>query len=128
MLPGTVIAAAISYLVMLLAYFQPKRRYLHIPVMICVIVFDVCMPFYLYTHRDWWKRLIEQHEILSILVWFHLFLLIAMYTLEVMQIQTARKLLKGDADARVEHRGQGKAMLLVRGLVILSGAALVESS
>jgi hypothetical protein len=127
MFPGTVIAAAISYLVMLAAYFQPHRRYFHIPVMISVIVFDVGMPFYLYTHRNWWKRLIDQHEILSILVWFHFFLLIAMYALEVVQILTARRMLKGDAGARADHRGQGKAMLLVRGLVILSGATLVES-
>lgn len=126
MFPITVIAATLSYLVMLLAYFHPKRRYFHIPVMIAVIVFDVGMPFYLYMNRDWWKRLIEQHEILSILVWFHFFLLIAMYALEVVQIQTARKMLKGDAAARADHRSQGKAMLLVRGLVILSGATLVE--
>lgn len=128
MFPITVIAAALSYLVMLLAYLHPQRRYFHIPVMIAVIVFDVCMPFYLYMNRDWWRRLIEQHEILSLLVWFHFFLLVAMYTLEVVQIQTARKMLKGDQTARADHRSQGKAMLLVRGLVILSGAALVESN
>lgn len=128
MFPITVIAAVLSYLVMLLAYLHPQRRYFHIPVMIAVIVFDVCMPFYLYMNRDWWRRLIEQHEILSILVWFHFFLLIAMYALEVVQIQTARKMLKGDQTARTDHRSQGKAMLLVRGLVILSGAALVESN
>jgi hypothetical protein len=126
MLPGTVIAASLTYLLMLAAYFLPRRRYFHIPAMIAIILFDVGMPFYLYMHRDWWHRLIEQQNILSSLVWMHFLLLATMYTLDAAQIYTARKLLKGDPEAREEHRSQGKALLIVRGLVILTGAALAS--
>ena len=125
-MPATVIAAVLSYLLMLAAFLRPHQRRFHIPAMIAVILFDLGMPFYLYTHRDWWRRLIEHQEILSILVWMHFFLLIVMYALDAAQVYSARKLLRGDPEARGDHRAQGKALLLVRGLVILTGAALVE--
>lgn len=124
MLPATVLAASLSYLLMLAAYFLPRRRLLHIPAMVSVILFDVGMPFYLYTHRNWWHRLIEQQDILSFLVWMHFGLIITMYSLYVAQIYTARKLLKGDPDARGVHHSQGKAILVARGLVIVTGAIL----
>jgi len=119
-------AACLSYLVMLAAYFLPRRRFFHIPAMAAVIVFDVCMPFYLYTHRDWWTQLIEHQEILSFLVWMHFGLLAVMYALEAVQVVTARKILKGDASARRDHRAQGRALLAVRALVILTGGLLAS--
>jgi hypothetical protein len=124
MLPATVLAASLSYLLMLAAYFLPRHRFFHIPAMVSVILFDVGMPFYLYTHRNWWHRLIEQQDIVSFLVWMHFGLLITMYSLYVAQIYAAGKLLKGDPDARAVHRSQGQAILVARGLVIVTGAIL----
>lgn len=118
--------ACLTYLIMLVAFFMPRRRYFHILVMVSVIIFDVCMPFYLYTHRDWWKQLIEHQDILSFLVWMHFGVLAVMYALEYLQFKTARKMLRGDAEARADHRAQGKAMLAVRALVILSGGLLTS--
>lgn len=126
MLLITSLAAFFSYLLMLAAYFLPRHRFFHIPVMIAVMVFDVAMPIYLYLHRDWWHRLIEQQDIFSSLVWMHFILLIAMYALDAAQIHTARKILQGEPGARDEHKTQGKTLLIVRGLVILSGAILAN--
>jgi hypothetical protein len=120
------LAALFSYLLMLAAYFLPRRRFFHIPVMLAIMVFDVALPVFLYLHRHWWHRLIEQQEIFSSLVWMHLILLIAMYALDAAQIHTARKMLKGDPAARADHHTQAKALLVVRGLLILSGAILAN--
>ncbi len=120
------IAASLSYALMLAAYHLPHRRYIHVPVMASVILFDVGMPFYLYTHRNWWHRLVEQQELLSFLVWMHLGLLITLYALYAAQIHTATRLLKGNNTIRGDHRTQGKALLLVRGLAILTGAILAN--
>jgi len=126
MLLITILAALSSYLLMLVAYFLPRKRFFHIPVMIAVMVFDVSLPIYLYLHRDWWHRLVEQQEIFSSLVWMHFILLIAMYLLDAAQVHTARRILKGDLTAREDHHTQGKALLIVRGLVVLSGAILAN--
>lgn len=120
------LAALFSYLLMLAAYFLPRQRFFHIPAMIAVMVFDVSLPAYLYLHRHWWHRLIEQREIFSSLVWMHLILLIAMYALDAAQIHSARKMLKGNLAARSDHHTQGKALLVVRGLLIVSGAILAN--
>ena len=120
------LTALLSYLVMLAAYFMPQRRYFHIPVMVAIMALDVSLPVYLYLHRNWWHRLVEQQELFSSLVWMHFILLIGMYTLDAIQIHTARKILGGDATARIDHHSHGKALLIVRGLVILSGAILAN--
>ena len=125
-MPVTIIAAAISYLVMLAAFFLHRQRWLHVPAMLAMIVFDIAMPFYLYTHRNWYHRLIEQGDITSFLVWMHLGLLVGMYVLEAMQILTARKILKGESAARADHNAQGKMLLFARGLVIFTGAILAD--
>ena len=119
-------AALISYLLMLAAYFLHRFRWFHIPAMLSIIAFDVGMPFYLYTHRNWYHRLIEQEDLFSFLVWMHFGLLVGMYVLEAMQIITARKIMQGNAAARIDHRAQGKMLLLARGLVIVTGAILAE--
>ncbi len=113
-----------TYLLMLAAYFLPRHRLFHVPVMIAIMGFDVALPIYLYLHRNWWHRLIEQQDIFSSLVWMHFILFIAMYALDAAQIHTARKILNGDLSAREDHHTQGKTLLIVRGLVILSGAIL----
>lgn len=124
----SIIAALVSYLVMLLAYFQPRRRQLHIPVMLAIIVFDLLLPFYLYAHGHWYRRLVDEMEFFSALVWMHFIVLASMYVLDGMQIISARKMLQGELDARAQHRSQGRALLFVRLFVILSGAMLAPWS
>ncbi len=123
-IPVTISAALFSYVLMLAAFFLHRRRWLHVSAMGAIIAFDVAMPIYLYLHRDWWKRLIEQEEITSFLVWMHLGLLIIMFVLDGAQILTARKIIQGEQTARRDHHTQGKALLVVRGLVVLTGAIL----
>lgn len=126
-MPLTVSLAAIfSYLLMLAAYFFPRQRFFHISAMVAVMIFDVVLPIYLYTHRNWWHRLIEQQEIFSSLIWMHFILLFALYALDGAQIFTARKILQGNPSARDDHHTQAKALLIVRGLLILSGAILAN--
>ncbi len=120
------LVATASYLLMLVAYFLRKRRAFHMLVMGATIAFDVSMPFFLVTHRNWWHRLIEQNDILSFLVWMHFGLLITMYALELAQVITARQILKDVPTARATHHSQGRALLVVRGLVILTGGFLAE--
>ena len=124
---GVIWVALASYLLMLLAFRWSARRMLHVPVMVSLILFDLGMPFYLYATRDWYKRLIEQGDITSFGVWMHLGLVVTLYGLHAFQIASVRGVLRGDAEARTEHHGQGKAILVVRGLVILTGAILAEA-
>lgn len=127
MMTGVVWMALASYLLMLLAFHWSARRVLHVPIMVSLILFDLGMPFYLYATRDWYKRLIEHGDITSFGVWMHLGLVVTLYGLYVYQVISARGLLRGDAEARTDHHGQGKAILVVRGLVILTGAILAEA-
>ncbi len=115
-----------TYLLMLAAFYLPRRRYFHIAVIAACLLFDIAMPVYLYTHRHWYHRLVEQNDIFSFLVWMHFGLLITMYALEAAQIATARQILKGAPDARATHHSQGRALLMARGLVIVTGGFLAE--
>ncbi len=124
LIPGTFIVAGLSYLLMLAGYFLHRIRYFHIPAMISVMLFDLALPFYLYSHRHWWHRLIDKGEIFSSLVWMHVGILLMMYALYGAQIFTAMKIMKGDTDARASHRAQGKVMLVVRLFAILTGILL----
>ena len=118
--------SALTYLLMLAAYFLPRIRYFHIPVMVSCILFDLGMPIYLYTHRHWYHRLIEQGDIFSFLIWMHFGLFITVYVLYGAQINSALKIFKGDPEARTAHHAQGKALLLARALVIITGAILAN--
>lgn len=120
----TFVAVSLTYLLMLAAYFMPHRRSFHVPAMLSVLLFDLSLPFYLYQHRHWWHRLIEQQEIFSSLVWMHAGILLIMYGLYGAQIYTAVKLAKGDTEARAAHRAQGKVLLIIRLFVILTGMLL----
>lgn len=124
---GTVIAATAVYLLMLAAFFSARQRRFHVPVMIGAMVFDIGMPFYLYLTKDWYRRLITEGELTSFLLWTHLLLVLTLYMLYVMQIQSARHILRGELSVRTDHRAQGKAVLLVRALVIVTGALMVET-
>lgn len=123
---GTVIAATVIYLLMLAAFFSARQRRFHVPVMIGAMVFDFIMPFYLYLTKDWYRRLVTEGELTSFLLWTHLLLVLTLYMLYVMQIQSARCILCGELNLRTDHRAQGKAVLLVRAFVILTGALLVK--
>ena len=124
---GVVWMAFASYLLMLIAFRWSAQRVLHVSVMVSLMLFDLGMPFYLYATRDWYKRLIVQGDISSFGVWMHVGLLLTLYALYVFQIMSVRGVLRGDAEARTNHHGQAKAILVVRGLVILTGAILAES-
>jgi undecaprenyl pyrophosphate phosphatase UppP len=120
------IFASLTYVLMLAAYFLPHRRFFHMPVMSSIILFDIGLPIYLYLHRDWWHRLIDQQEFMSSLVWMHFGLIVSLYWLYWAQINTVKKMITGNSDARNNHRSQGTALLLVRGLMILTGAFLAN--
>ncbi|WP_455206367.1 hypothetical protein [Kaarinaea lacus] len=126
MLADTVIAASVTYLIMVAAIYWHRMRPFHVSVMVLVMIFDLLMPFYLYANRDWKTRLIDHGDILSFLLWTHFGLLIALFVLYAIQIVAGRKLLTGDVEARTEHKDVAKGILLVRGLVIVSGALLVQ--
>ncbi len=126
MIATTVLVVAGTYLLMIAAFYLARFRWFHIPVMISIVLFDLSMPFYLYATGDWYRRLIEHEEIFSFLIWMHVGLVITLYALYFLQVVTARKIIKGDVEGRADHRGQAKAILLVRGLVLLTAALLVE--
>ena len=126
MLTGAVLFALATLFLMAAAAYAHRRRGLHVAVMALVMVADLLMPFYLYLTRDWYGRLIEEGDIWSFLVWTHLGLLIALYVLYALQLGAGRRLWRGETAARAEHRAQAKGILLVRTLVVLSGALLAE--
>jgi len=130
MLAGTVIAALVSYLLMVAAFYWHRVRGFHIPVMVGCLLFDLGMPVYLVLNRDWQTRLIEHGDILSFGVWMHFGLIIALFVLYAVQVQTALQILRpkpGEEEvSRSAHRAQAKGILLVRALVIATGAVLAE--
>jgi hypothetical protein len=126
MLAETVIAAMVTYVVMVAAVYWHRIRRFHVTVMVAMMLFDLAMPFYLYANRDWKTRLIDDGDILSFLVWSHFGLLIALFVLYFIQALAGRKLLAGDQSAWAEHKNVAKGILLVRALVIISGALLVQ--
>lgn len=129
MLAGTVLFSATTYLAMWVGYLIALRhRRLHIWIMAAVIACDIGMPFYLYATRDWYGRLIKHLEIMTFAIWMHFFFLITLYVLYGLQVHAGMRLLKDATagEARVEHRGQAKALLVVKALVVISGALLVE--
>lgn len=123
---GTVWFVLASYLLMLAAYRYSRFRWFHVAVMGTIAVVDVMFPFYLYLTHDWYKRLIVHQEIFSFLIWMHLGLVMTLYVLYFLQVQTARRIFAGNNEVRSEHRSQANAILLVRGLVIISALMLVD--
>lgn len=132
---GPIIFAALTYVLMLVAFKWHRLRRFHVSVMAFVIVFDVGMPFYLVSTRDWTTRLIENGDILSFGVWMHFGLLVTLYVLYAIQVQTAVKILRASRSAvdvaqleqvHREHHAQGVGILLARALVIVTGAILAE--
>lgn len=126
MISGSLLFVVGSYAVMVWAFLWSKKRAFHMPVMMTIIVIDVFFPVYLVLTKDWYRRLIEQEEILSFMIWMHFMLVLVLYALYFLQIQSVRKMLRGDEIARAEHGNQGKGILIARGLVILSASMLIE--
>jgi len=124
-MPLSVVLVLISFAVMAVAWGVRKRHPLHIGMMSAVMVFDLFFPIWLYMTHEWVKRLIEQGELFSFLIWAHLFLDLTLYALYVMQIQAGKQILAGNLEGRHNHRVQSKGILVVRTLVFITGAMLI---
>jgi len=132
---GPFILASLTYLLMLVAFKWHRLRRFHVSVMVFIICFDVSMPFYLVSTRDWTTRLIHDGDILSFGVWMHFGLIVTLYVLYVIQVQTALKMLRASTQTvdetvleaiHKEHRAQGVGILLARALVIVTGGILAD--
>ena len=132
---GPFFAASMTFLLMLAAMYWHRLRRFHISVMVSVMLFDIAMPFYLVSTRDWKTRLLDDGDILSFGVWMHFGLIITLYVLYAIQVQTALKILRSGKQAmdeqvleatHREHRAQGMGILLARALVITTGAMLAD--
>jgi len=121
----TILLVLCSFLVMGLAYYLRKSPRWHIPLMTSVMVFDALFPVFLYLTHDWKKRLIDDGELFSFLIWTHLFLILTLYSLYVLQALAGRQLRRGDEDGREGHRVQSRGIIAVRICVFLTGALLI---
>jgi len=124
----SVVLVLISFLVLLAAYYLRRRHRWHIALMSCVMLFDVLFPVWLYLTHDWKKRLIDDGELFSFLVWTHLFLILTLYSLYVLQGLAGRQLLAGNGEAREGHRVQSRGIFIIRVFVFLTGALLIAPS
>ena len=112
---------------MAIGYFCSRYRRIHIFIMLSVLCIDVWMPFYLYQTGDWYKRLLVQEEIFSFLIWMHFGLILCLYLLFAVQIHTAFQMIRHKKnDVREMHRQQGRAALLVKFLIVLTGIILIK--
>lgn len=132
---GPFFAASLTLLLMLAAMYWHRLRRFHVSVMVSVMLFDMAMPFYLVSTRDWKTRLLDDGDILSFGVWMHFGLIVTLYVLYVIQVQTALKILRSGRNAvdvdeletvHRDHRAQGIGILLARTLVIVTGAILAD--
>ncbi len=124
-MPLSVMIVLISFVVLAVAWLVKKNHILHITLMSCIMLFDVLFPVWLYMTHDWVKRLIDNGELLSFAIWAHIFLILTLYALYVLQVQAGRQLLSGQRDARPNHRVQSRGIVIVRLFVFLSGALLI---
>ncbi len=118
------LVSSLSMLIMLVAYWWPRPRIWHVSVMGVCMLYDLCIPFYLYGARNWPHILIDKGEILDYLVWMHVFFDILLFVLYVMQIRAGISLWQGSRESRTPHAQQAKMILAVRILVILTGGML----
>jgi hypothetical protein len=123
----TVIYASVTWFVMLAAFLLAGRhRRLHVAVMSTIITLDFLFPFYLYMTKDWGRRLFDEGEILSFMLWTHMLLVITLYVLYAVQIHAGLRLARGEAEPRRDHRMQGIGILVTRAMVVFTGALMVE--
>jgi len=121
----SVVLVLLSFVVMALAYYLRRQHRWHIALMGCVMLFDVIFPVWLYMTHDWKRRLIDNGELFSFLVWTHLFLILTLYSLYVLQVMAGRQLQRGDNSGRESHRVQSRGIAVIRTLVFLTGALLI---
>lgn len=126
-------AAALTYLLMVAAFFLHKIRPLHVAIMGGVMAFDLLVPVYLYTHRDWYGQLVTHEGAADFILWCHWALLMTLYILYLLQAKSGMALAKaGDGSdkkslkLREGHHLQARGVLLVRLCVILSGWAVYD--
>lgn len=124
----TIAISVLTWLIMFAAFHVSRFRKVHMSVMLAVLVYDLAIPIYLFTHRDWYKRLIENEDILTFGVWMHFMVVFLLYVLYVFQILAARKIISNPTDqiVRSDHRQQGIALLATRAFVIFTGALLYD--
>ncbi len=116
-----------THLLMITAYFIHAHRRWHASIMVSIIIIDTGFPFYLYLTHDWWHRLIEKEEIFSFLLWMHFILIITLYMFYAMQVHAALRIIRHhDEEARVDHKSQARGIILLRTLVLMTGALLVD--
>ena len=120
----TVIASCLTYLLMLAAWQFHRPRIWHVTAMSLCLVYDIAVPFYLFYARHWIHLLIDKGEILDFLVWMHVGLDIMLFVVYAMQIRVGVQIWRGERGLRDVHRQQGLVILVVRLLVVLSGALL----
>jgi len=121
----SVILVLSSFLIMVMGFYVRKRHNWHIALMSSVMLFDTMFPLWLYLTHNWKRRLIDEGELLSFLIWTHFFLILTLYSLYVMQIQAGRQLHGGLRSARASHRVQSQGIFTVRVFVFLTGALLI---
>jgi len=124
-MPLSVIIVLISFVVLAFAWLMQKNHRIHVMLMSSVMLFDVLFPIWLYMTHDWVKRLIDHGEILSFLVWTHLFLIMTLYSLYVLQVQAGRQMLAGASGVRPNHRAQSRGIVFARLFVFATGALLI---
>jgi uncharacterized membrane protein len=124
-MPLSVMIVLISFAVLAVAWLVKKNHVMHIGLMSCVMIFDVLFPVWLYLTHNWVKRLIDDGELLSFAIWAHVFLILTLYSMYVLQIQAGRQLLAGRREVRANHRLQSRGIVIVRLFVFLSGALLI---
>lgn len=124
----TILISVFTWLIMFAAFHLARFRKLHMSIMVTLLIYDLAIPVYLFTHRDWYKRLIENEDILTFGVWMHFMVVFLLYVLYVFQILAARRIMADSANgvARSEHRQQGVALLATRAFVIFTGALLYD--
>ena len=124
-MPLSVMLVLASFVVLAAAWLLQKQHRLHIALMCSVMTFDVLFPVWLYATHNWVKRLIDDGELLSFAIWAHVFLILTLYALYVLQIQAGRQMLSGNAEARPGHKVQSRGIVIIRLFVFLSGALLI---
>jgi len=127
---GAILFASATCLLQVAAFYLAHIRLFHVSVMISLLVFDLVFPIYLFMTRDWYNQLIVQGDILTFGVWIHFMLVITLYVLYVVQVQAARAIVYGGGDIETkkalkkDHRAQGIGILVVRPMMIFTGALL----
>ena len=118
------IVSLLTWLLMLAVYQFHRPRIVHVSVMGLCMCYDLGVPFFLYFSRNWPHRLIDEGGIFNYLVWMHVVLDILLFTLYVMQIREGIRLWQGETASRDMHAQQGKVIMAVRLLVVVTGGLL----